>query len=294
MPILIYGCRKAGTTLFQRLVDGADGVFVHPSETKIKYFLNIQRKTDGNQLPFSSKKFDSVFPKIFRSAKKGWQQVDSQVYRELIKKSYKSITNLKDFIDLDIEASIQSMGFKEDDFNDWAIKEISGNTESIFNAFLQSYPNGKIIVIVRDPRQNSNSIYREKIKTNSSFSYKKNRFIASEPYRIFSNVHNFIEHKQVYPVFYEDVVSSTERVMRGVSNFINVPYSDTLTKPTIKGEICKVPSSSVKTEKVFKKEKKLSYGIQWNQYLHIRFQEFLNRDAFQTYTDLRRSMVYKV
>lgn len=294
MPVLIYGCRKAGTTLFQRLVDGAEGVFVHPSETKIKYFLNIQKKEENDKLPFSSKEFESVFPKIFRSAKKGWQQVDSQVYRDVIKEDYKSIQNLKDFIDLDIAASIQSMGFKESDFSDWAIKEISGNTKSIFSSFLKAYPDGKIIVIVRDPRQNSNSIYREKIKTNSSFSYNKNRFIASEPYRIFSNVHCFFGHKQVYPVFYEDVVSSTEMVMRGVSNFLNVPYSKTLTKPTIKGDLCKVPSSSVKTQKVFKKEKKLSYGIQWNQYLHIRIQEFLNRDAFKTYTDLRKSMVYNV
>lgn len=292
MPVLIYGCRKAGTTLFQRLVDGADGIFVHPSETKIKYFLNIQKKTKGDQLPFTSTKFESVFPKIFRSAKKGWQQVDSQTYRELIRKDYKRIRNLKDFIDLDIEASIKSMKFDKDDFNDWAIKEISGDTNAIFTSFLQSYPNGKIITIVRDPRQNSNSIYREKIKTNSSFSHKKNRFIASEPYRIFSNVYSYLDNPQVYPVCYEDVVSSTEDVMRGVSDFIKVPYSDTLTRPTIKGELCKVPSSSVKTQKVFKKEKSPSFGIKWNQYFHIRYQEFRNRDKIESYTDLRNNITY--
>jgi hypothetical protein len=37
--VLIYGPRKAGTTLFQNLLDGTDDLAVYPVELKLKYFV---------------------------------------------------------------------------------------------------------------------------------------------------------------------------------------------------------------------------------------------------------------
>ncbi|MEF8848944.1 MAG: hypothetical protein V5A68_07410, partial [Candidatus Thermoplasmatota archaeon] len=38
--VLIYGPRKAGTTLLDNLLDGNSELFVHPRELKIKHFIN--------------------------------------------------------------------------------------------------------------------------------------------------------------------------------------------------------------------------------------------------------------
>jgi hypothetical protein len=45
---LIYGPRKAGTTLFQMLLDGAEDLFVYPQELKLKF---LAREPSGAMKP---------------------------------------------------------------------------------------------------------------------------------------------------------------------------------------------------------------------------------------------------
>ena len=42
--ILVYGPRKAGTTLFQNLLDGGDQVFAYPAELKLKSFVRKPKR----------------------------------------------------------------------------------------------------------------------------------------------------------------------------------------------------------------------------------------------------------
>lgn len=270
MEVLLYGCRKSGTTLFQRLLDGTDELFVHPSETKIKNYIKLNK---GKEFPdgFSSMEFNDVYPFYFRAAKKKWADVNSDKYRNLIKSNFKSVKNLEDFIQLDIRASMSAMNLKNENIINWAIKEISGNTKEVIHSFLSSFPNGKIIAIYRDPRHIASAVYREKKRTKTKLKFRRVISVAKEPYRILKDLRTLEKLPQIYRVNYEELVKSPVEVMKGVADFLNIKYSDILTKPTLNGKICTVPSSSKTTTKVFTNKNPLSNNINWLEFCVIQF-----------------------
>ena len=278
--VLIYGPRKAGTTLFQRLLDGDENFFVHPDETKIKLFLKDVKKPGRD---FASLNENKVRGRYFRSANKKWAEVDEKVYKNHILKDFKSIVSLQDYIELDIEASMNAMGIAPSEMNGWAIKEISGQTRQIINAFLNAFPDGKVLAIHRDPRDISNAVLREKKKLNSKMTVKRAFNIASQPYGELRELNTFKENPRLLHVYYEKLVADTEAVMKDVCGFLEVSYSDIFSKPTIKGVDCMVPTSSKETKKVFNSKRSLRKGISLSQYLFILFFAILNFGQLSNY-----------
>lgn len=276
MEVLIYGCRKSGTTLFQRLLDGTQEIFVHPSETKIKNYIKLKEKANG-LVDFSSLKIDDVYPFLFKAANKNWAEVNEEVYLDWIKNHYKDVQSLKDFINLDIEASRQSMGKISGKNLNWAIKEVSGNTSEIFQSFLTAFPKGRIITIYRDPRHIASAIYREKKRSGTKMSLRLKSKISIHPYKITGEMNDF-NYSQIYRIDYEHLVTSTAEVMGRVANFLDTTYSDVLTEPTINGNICKVPSSSKDQENVFNRKRTLTDNINIIEFLLIHYNSFRNRE----------------
>ncbi len=52
--VLVYGPRKAGTTLFQNLLDGGDQVFAYPAELKLKSFIRKPERAEDIEAYYSS------------------------------------------------------------------------------------------------------------------------------------------------------------------------------------------------------------------------------------------------
>lgn len=282
MEVLLYGCRKSGTTLFQRLLDGTHELFVLPSETKIKNYINLNDKSERSS-GFSSLNMEDIYPFCFRAAKKNWDEVNDEVYRNWIENHFKKVASLKDFIHLDIEASMRSMGKNPEEHPNWAIKETSGDTKQIISSFLDAFPNGKVIVIYRDPRHITSAIYREKKRTGTKMGFLRRMSIARHPYGIINKMEAYKNSPRIYRVNYENLVKSTPDVMKGVANFLKISYSDVLNMPTINGKICKVPSSTENKKKVFRNKSPLTNNINLIEYLIIKYYSIVNRRVISKY-----------
>jgi hypothetical protein len=284
MQVLIYGPRKSGTTLFQRLLDGTKEIFVHPDETKIKYFIALEKKKD---LSLSD---DSDYYKrhsyYFRAWKKDWPQVDSKIYKDFTEKEFANVKYLDDYIELDIEASKEAMETNYLKSDSWAIKEVSGNTTEIIDSFLNKYPEGKVINVFRDPRRITSAVYRAKMKSDSKVPFKRALKIAQQPYNELKNLYSYIDDPRVLSVFYENIVEHTEDTMKEVADFLGISYSEKLTIPTINGENCIVPTSSQETNKVFKREKPLYADITYWKYALILFHALINYRSLHKYKKL--------
>lgn len=279
MKVLIYGPRKSGTTLFQRLLDGGNELFVHPSETKIKYFISLQKKYPE---PFSAINKKSV-EMYFRVRKKRWKIVENDTYIKYIRDHYKSVKSLADYINLDVKAAKVALGKEEILPGDWAIKEISGNTSEILNSFSETFKDGKILIIFRDPRRVASAVYREKKRSGTNISLKRGWSIAKESYSTISELSKFVNNERVMFVYFEELIQNTEIQMRRVADFLNISFTDIFLKPTINGIDCIVPTSSRPIKQVFKETRPLYKNIKLWQYLFILMQSFLNADFIRNY-----------
>ena len=114
---------------------------------------------------------------------------------------------------------------------------------------LDMYPNCRIINMVRDPRGVLLSQKKKWMRKDSKDSYLKNN--AQEVRRLKVNYHpitisklwnsaisaieKYEEHDRVLNVKFEDVTNSSEAELERICNFINVPYTDEMTRVEYNG-----------------------------------------------------------
>ena len=125
--ILIYGIKKSGTTFLQRLLDSKK-IFTPPCETKIKFYREFAKNKNENMI--SDVNLKKYFPLD------DFVNYNYATYIEIIKKSYKKVNNLNDFIQLHLNSIKKSYNYKLKTKID-IIKDVSGTPSEIINDFLK-------------------------------------------------------------------------------------------------------------------------------------------------------------
>ena len=153
-------------------------------------------------------------------------------------------------------AAQKAQGLSSDGIKQWLYKQPSTTKFSTsrfedpneIEDFLNSFPEGKVVYIVRDPR----AIYRSREQHFLNRNRKKQTFkicvndmltVSASIQKPSELIAKYGENK-ILVVRYEDVVDSTAESMRLIAEFLEVPWIEQLTEPTLFGRSTSVNAAS--------------------------------------------------
>jgi hypothetical protein len=251
--ILIYGPRKAGTTLFQNLLDGSDTLMVYPAELKLKYFVRPRGEPIGPEAYHRRSRIPALES----------QRLSIDRYRAFW--APKSLPDrewtLGDLVRLDAWSVFCSQDPLPATPVMWCAKEVGGRTERIIALWRHFFPQGKILFIVRDPLAITRAVLNDRRRKNERVSLPDIVRETIDPMRVIVAQSKYLAEPEVHMIAYEDLVSDTESVIRQVAEFLGIDFSPRLLTPSIFGESVVVRTSSRPTTEVFVPETNWTEGL---------------------------------
>ena len=255
-PVLLYGARKAGTTLLQNLCDGGDELIVYPAEMKLKKLRKVLWSAEPESI---LEQYD---------AKCELEEAPSlhlENYGKLIASlKDQSIGSLGELIQHHIQILHQCVDGPEWTPKRWAVKEVGGDTDVLIRLWRHMYLSSKIVLILRDPLMTIRSIIRQRRSQKVKMSVSKIFREVRDVFQVVTAISRLMGEKSVHIVCYEEMTDDPEKVMRGVCNYLEVNFHEKMTQPTIFGNSVVVNTSSKSTDKVFKTE------VSWKNDLTVR------------------------
>lgn len=252
--VLVYGPRKAGTTLFQNLLDGSPALFAYPAELKLKYFARHPGKADDIETYFAKSRVTTARSANFDPApyEAAWQQALKE----------RSLKGLGDFIRFDAFAVRQGVSGMGEEPQLWCAKEVGGPADAILGLWRRHFPKGKALFIMREPLMVTRAVLNDRRRKERKLSLREIIRETLDPMRVVAAQAKHLGDPDVHIVSYEHLVADTEAVMRGIAAFLGIPYDDILTRPSIFGEVQVVRTSSRKTAEVFAPAQSWTDGLE--------------------------------
>ena len=247
--ILVYGPRKAGTTLFQNLLDGGEELFVYPQELKLKYFV----KHPPDERVASTYWRESRIPKV-RSL-----LLDLERYAALWKGSGKGA--LPELVRRDARFVLESCGRRPCALKVWAAKEVGGRSEEIFRLWRLLFPDGRLLFILRDPLMVTRAVLNERRRLGHRPGLIEMVREVTDPMRTVEAQARWLDDPAVTAIAYEDLVADTPAVMRRVAASLGIADGEFLSRPSLFGEPIVVRTASRAEASVFRDEARWSDGL---------------------------------
>jgi len=270
--VLLYGPRKGGTSLLQRLIDSEKN-FCHPSETKIKNFPKLIETLSESFVSDESRKNFDIVADFFPVSYERELKIDKDIFRKIILGKITHIKNLGDYVDLHFEAVIESSAVlsavDEDVKKSRVLKEVGGDTDLVIQKFLNAFPNGKVISIMRDPKWVSRAVFRDRRRRNVSMTPREWIHQITAPISVSKKQAN-ICHPQIFTVHYDQIINNPDGTLKKIFTFCEMPFSEINLYPSIFGLRTKVDTSSKDVSVIFKDHAELSSELNWLEYFFIQ------------------------
>lgn len=254
--VLICGPKKGGTTLFQNLLDGSDRLLVYPTELKLNRFVRRpdRLRTIAGYLD------NSWVPEVET------ELLSKPRYMELWARAIarQELKGLAELTRYDALAVAQSKVGSAQAYEMWCTKEVGGETEKVLDAWREMYPQGKTILILRDPAMVTRALLNDRRRKNIRPSLRKIVGYTLEPLRVMKVQAKRLDDGDTLGVAYEEVVADTPGAMARVARFLGIPYDSIFERPTLFGEPVVVRTSSKRTTAVFRSK------VSWRQGLTPR------------------------
>ncbi len=250
-PIFICGHRKSGTTMLVNLFDSVDNITTYPDDNGLfyKFYPTIHENKKISLMQKKKKLLDlnKNLLKIISSINCVKKNKDILIknYNNFNKLYSKNLNN-----DLSLENIIKSRitSFKNAFYplNDslyWVEKTTS--TEIYASYLSKLLPDSKFIHLIRDPRDNWASL-----KSGWNKRYQRNNnsinellfsliFRLSIGYEMSELNLNTIGKNRYKVIKYEDLVNNPKLIMRDISDFLQIDFSNKMLKTTNFGYIWK-------------------------------------------------------
>jgi hypothetical protein len=252
LRVLIYGARKSGTTLLQRLIDGGE-IYVYPTELKVKMFASGAWKNKEQLI--------DMYRSINKLKNESHPGFDNKKYLGLFDRKVDTIQSLRELIELDLSSAIECSPRPEYEYRGWVVKEVGGKVNQVISDWKKMFPDSKIIMIVRDPLFISSSVFRKSRRNARKLSWHMVYKQAADPWRVFIKQSKYAHRGDILIISYEQLVSDTSVVMHKVCEFLSIKYSDIFLKPTMFGEETVVRTSSKEVTSVFQTKSKFWEGL---------------------------------
>lgn len=230
--VFIVGQGRSGTTLLQNLLDSHKGIIAPPLESKFivllyPRFAHISKWRERDILDFAKMLYiEPLFSSFWKINKD-----------ELIA----SLLSIKEHANYALLCKMVFCEMKKDGEPILMISVTNPDHSLFITTLLKIFPEAKFIHIIRDPRDN---IYSHLI----TFGMKDPTFITYK----WLGYNKAVEKAKLkmpskfYTILYEKLVENTVEVMKSISSFLKIPYSDTMAQnlfqQTIKSYTSTIPT----------------------------------------------------
>lgn len=256
--VFIYGAPKTGTTLLCNLLDGSSDLFVYHNEIKYKFYACYKFK-GKNHIKYSYlfKNKDSLKylfsnnPEKARIANKhiDFTENDVKTYKESLI-DYLSKSNITGhnlvIKDLSLIASI----FKKKNVSRVCFKDVGGNFDKTIKTYFKSDPQGKMILLLRNPYAQFLSRINYWKKGNIRFNIL-NKIEAILRLNYFFYVIRHTDCSNILIVNYEEIVLNTKNTILNICEYLSLSFNDTMLHPTFNGKSAVVQTSTQSNSHVF-------------------------------------------
>ena len=246
--VLISQIQRSGGTLLSQLFDGHPEIHAHPSELMIGYpSKEVWPKLDLNDTP--ERWFDILFEdKVIEHFKEGYKKgkKPKQSFPFIFLPSLQKIIFLKYMESIDSIKLVDIFdGYMTSYFSAWLNNQNNAGQKKFVTAFtprlmmkeenavsfFEVYPKGRIISVIRDPKNWYPSASRHNPKS------KKYRDIKGALQQWTESAQSMLRNKErwkdkVVIVKFEDLVTKTKSVMRYLAGFLEIQFDDILVLPT--------------------------------------------------------------
>ncbi|MBL8894540.1 MAG: sulfotransferase [Rhizobiales bacterium] len=246
--VLIYGPRKAGTTLFQNLLDGTDALAVYPAELKLKYF--VKNRPDGRLV--------DAYRARSRVGEIRSPHFSIEKYQALWHDD--GDANLGELIRRDM-ANVLASSDRRSEPKLWAAKEVGGRTATILAEWRRLFPQGRVLFILRDPLMVTRAVLNDRRRKERDLSIWQIARETIDPLRIVATAARHLDDPGAFAIAYEDLVADTPGTMKRVADFLGIPFDEILSHPTLFGEPIVVRTASRAEKDVFRSDEEWDDGL---------------------------------
>lgn len=266
-PVLVYGPRKGGTSLLQNLIDGGSCLLMMPGELKLKVFVRKPERARADPAGLFSTRGRSFFPAMIERARQQSLATDDthdigglpvcEMARLLDVDEYAARiaairgNDVRELLQADAIAFASALRGNPTSIRRWASKEVGGNPTKILELFCQHFPQGQVVLAVRQPEFIIRSIIRDRKRKGVRMSIRSILHECQDAQRIlrYAYERGCREH---LVVAYEQLTADVAGEMGRICQALGIPFEEVLTKPTTLGEPVVVDTSSQKTKDVFR------------------------------------------
>lgn len=253
--VLVYGPRKAGTTLLHNLLDGGNDLFVYPEELKLKRLLRRDLNTADGAAEYHrrSRILEAPLPRFdaakFRTA---WAKMIKQ----------REGRSLKEFIRLDLAFVIDSVvGTRLPSPQGWCAKEVGGDTRTIVGWWLKSFDAPRVVFIMRNPLMVTRAVLNDRRRKQRRLSVREIIHETLDPIRVSLAQKAMLGRPEILAISYEGLVASPRQTMRQVAAFLGIQNGPYLERPSIFGEAVVVRTASQTKVGVFDSDARWQDGL---------------------------------
>jgi hypothetical protein len=271
----IAGSPRSGTTLMTALLDGHPELLVFPEEYLYVQPRKIPAKGNRHVLAslFKEKvllrlKGEKSFLDELHTEQRKYDDLDYHRFEDEVHKCFRILSekeNKTDGMSMATLAFISLIyGYRiaigKERYSRWVVKH--PNYEFHWQRLLNDFPEAKVIYMIRDPREVilSRTLKRNKKRflkrggnvaiwksENSSFRPSV-RFLKEWERSVMESIRiSEIVSGQILRVRYEDLVAAPRDIMRKVSEFMGVPWQESLVIPSFLGMLWKGDSMQERT-----------------------------------------------
>jgi hypothetical protein len=249
---LISQIQRSGGTLLSQLFDGHPELHAHPHELKIGYPKKyIWPRLDLNETPQNW--FELLFEDdVIEAASAGYRKdqkskqrfpfvFSASLQRKIFLNQLNAASPLsgRDVYDAYFtsyfQAWINNINYNGTKKYITAFTPRLASTDVDIRYFFDIYPDGRLISIVRDPKNWFPSAHRHETAKN------KYADIDSALNQWVENTQSMIRNRKIYLdrmciIKFEDLVENTRAVMQYLSEFLNIEFAEPLLTPTFNGD----------------------------------------------------------
>jgi len=244
-PVFIVGSGKSGTTLLQSLFDYHPNLLVFPVESMYyreydKFNLNDINSRNKfknywvNESKFSWMSFQT-YTKHSNEKSRDFSNIDFKIFKNQISK-YDFVNHSRVFFYKNL---LESFRISTNKNKNKLIGFVDKTPIHMFyiNEILKDFPNAKIIHVLRNPYDNYLAYRKNALKTNNSYSNNEllNNYFFKYIVKSFEIANQNINNN--YKIIrYEDLIYDLKSEMIKLSNWIKIPFSETMLSVTIGGK----------------------------------------------------------
>ena len=236
--VVLTGHRKSGTTLLHRLFDGCKEMALYPVDLSVLYAYFPCMSQSEKSSDVLRQRLLHVVRKSIGELGDGISNEDALTYFRKLDEAIDDKDLLKKDIVIKNMLEIWRILLGMSSGSLYAFKETS---QSFYiEKYMQWFDEIKMVSVVRDPRDNYAAIkdgvrgYYSKFGESELISFSS--FVNRARFDLQSAMINQANHPENFmAIKFEDLVADTENIMRDVSDFIGISFTDDMLTPTSLG-----------------------------------------------------------